>query len=60
MPGLAAMRSGAAKIQISHAELPAGGQITFHSAVPAQVEAIHTCFAAQRADHSMPGMGMGH
>ncbi|HEX3613411.1 MAG TPA: hypothetical protein VHU88_17115 [Sporichthyaceae bacterium] len=60
MPGLAAMRSGAPKMQISYAELPAGGQITFRSADPAQVEAIHTYFAAQRADHSMPGMGMGH
>jgi hypothetical protein len=60
MPGLAQMRSGASRMHITYAEVPAGGQITFRSSDPEQVKVIHTYFAAQRSDHSMPGMGMGH
>ncbi|HEY2832074.1 MAG TPA: hypothetical protein VGJ14_06585 [Sporichthyaceae bacterium] len=60
MPGLAQMQSGADRMQITYSQLPTGGRIAFRSDDPAQVEAIHRYFAAQRHDHSMPGMGMGH
>ena len=51
MPGLDQLESGFAGIELLYEELPNGAAITYRSAVPALVSALHTWFAAQRSDH---------
>ncbi len=57
MPGLAALQAGAARVAVRYDPLPTGARITYGSADPALVGAVHTWFDRQRADHGMPGMG---
>lgn len=59
MPGLKELEAGAKRVTVVYADLPAGAQITYSSAEPALVAAIHSWFDRQVADHGMPGMG-GH
>jgi hypothetical protein len=51
MPGLAALRSGAARITVTYQEIPAGGQITYTTTDPALITALHAWFDAQVSDH---------
>ncbi len=51
MPGLATLRAGAERIQVQYTELPNGGQITYTTADPALVQALHQWFEAQLSDH---------
>jgi hypothetical protein len=51
MPGLAELRAGAARLTITYADVPDGGRITYASADPALVDALHRFGAAQTADH---------
>jgi hypothetical protein len=51
MPGLAALRDGAARITVTYRDDPAGGQITYTTTDPALVTALHAWFDAQVSDH---------
>jgi hypothetical protein len=51
MPGLAALSAGASAITIDYLDLPAGASLTFRTADPALVEALHAWGEAQVADH---------
>jgi hypothetical protein len=51
MPGLAALRAGAGRIAVVYEDLPAGGQLTYTTADPALVGALHDWFDAQVSDH---------
>lgn len=51
MPGLAALRTGAARITVTYQDIRAGGQITYTTADPALVTALHAWFDAQITDH---------
>ena len=51
MPGLAAMHAGAKRIRVRYADVPNGATITYATADPALVSAIHAWFHAQVADH---------
>ena len=51
MPGLHALRAGAERIEVRYADVPNGATITYKSADPALVSALHTWFKAQVNDH---------
>jgi len=51
MPGLQAMHAGAKRIRVRYAEVRNGASITYATADPALVAAIHAWFHAQVADH---------
>jgi hypothetical protein len=51
MPGLAALRTGAARITVTYQDIAAGGQITYGTADPALTTALHAWFDAQVSDH---------
>ena len=51
MPGLAALRSSAGRIEIEYADVAAGGRITFTTDDAALADALHAWFDAQLADH---------
>jgi hypothetical protein len=51
MPGLDRLSAGASRIAVRYFETPAGAAITFASADPAIVTAIHDWLAAQARDH---------
>lgn len=57
MPGLAALQAGASRVKVAYAEVPGGAQVSFTTADPALVGAIHRWFAAQVSDH---GRHAGH
>jgi hypothetical protein len=52
MPGMAALERAGAKLRVSYREVPGGASLTYASADPAVVAAIHQWFAAQRSDHA--------
>ena len=52
MAGLAALSRAGAKLRVTYADLPAGASLTFASADPAVIAAVHDWFAAQRSDHA--------
>lgn len=58
MPGLAALRAGAKRMQVTYAEVPSGAKIVYRSEDPALVRAVHDWFAAQRSDHAAAGHAM--
>lgn len=60
MPGLQELQAGADRVQIRYEDVASGARITYSSADPVLVAALHAWFDAQNSDHSMPGMGMGH
>lgn len=51
MPGLDALRAHGGELHVSYAEVAAGGRITFSSADPQLVSALHAWFEAQLRDH---------
>jgi hypothetical protein len=51
MPGLAELRAGAARIEVTYTDVPGGGAIRYETRDPALVRALHAWFAAQRFDH---------
>jgi hypothetical protein len=57
MPGVKELAAGAARVAVDFAEVTGGAQITYSSADPALVLAIHAWFDQRVADHGMPGMG---
>jgi len=59
MPGLAALRAGAARIHVAYHELPDGARLTYRTDDPAVIHALHQWFDAQltdHGDHAQPGM----
>ena len=51
MPGLAELKSGAARITVAYSELPGGAVLRYKASEPALIAALHRWFAAQRMDH---------
>jgi hypothetical protein len=51
MPGLAQLKAGFTAIEFQYEALPNGASITYRSADPTLVAALHVWFAAQRSDH---------
>ena len=51
MPGLHALVMGHDRVSIGYREIERGGEITYQSADPELVEAIHLWFDAQVSDH---------
>jgi len=51
MPGLRELQTGAPKIRVRYAPLPAGAQITFETADVHLLTAIHRWFGAQLSEH---------
>jgi hypothetical protein len=51
MPGVAALRAGADRIEIRYQEVPDGGRIVYVTREPELVEALHAWFDAQLSDH---------
>nr|MDP9106154.1 aspartate carbamoyltransferase [Candidatus Eremiobacteraeota bacterium] len=51
MPGLKAMHAGSARISVRYADVPNGARITYATADPELVSAIHAWFKAQVSDH---------
>ncbi|MGE5097087.1 MAG: aspartate carbamoyltransferase [Betaproteobacteria bacterium] len=60
MPGLATLAKAHDRLRVAYRELPAGASITYASADPAVVEAVHQWFAAQRSDHAAHEHMHGH
>ena len=59
MPGLAALQASGGRVRVLFSALPDGARLTFTTADPALVAALHRWFAAQVADHGSDAM-MGH
>lgn len=59
MPGLTAMKAGAAQITSTYGELSNGAQITFVTTKPELITALHSWFDAQVMDHGSDAMA-GH
>lgn len=57
MPGVKELEDGAAQVTVVFASTPNGAQITYSSADPALISALHAWFDRQTTDHGMPGMG---
>jgi hypothetical protein len=51
MPGLAELRAAGARLVVTYADVADGGRITYASADPALVDALHRFGAAQSLDH---------
>ena len=56
MPGLAALREGARKIDVRFDTLPDGGQLQYTTSDPALLQALHAWFQAQVSDHGQHAM----
>jgi len=56
MPGLAALSAGAKRIAVRYAPLSEGATITFRTADPRLISALHRWFAAQVSDHGHDAM----
>jgi hypothetical protein len=51
MPGLAALRGSAGRIEVGYTDTPDGARITYATAEAALVTALHAWFDAQVSDH---------
>jgi hypothetical protein len=51
MPGLAELRGATGRVRVGYRELPAGAALTFTTAEPVLVDALHRWFDAQLGDH---------
>jgi hypothetical protein len=51
MPGLRELQAGAARMRISYAPRPDGGEIRFRTRDPRLVTAVHRWFGAQLSEH---------
>jgi len=62
MPGLAELGRAGDKLHVAYREVPGGASLTYASADPGVIAAIHDWFAAQRSDHAahMHMHGMAH
>jgi hypothetical protein len=56
MPGLAQLSAGAKRIRFAYAALPDGAAISYTTADPALVTALHDWFKAQTMDHGHDAM----
>ena len=57
MPGLAALRRGAAAIRVVYTAIPGGAQILYTTEAPRLVTALHDWFDAQLMDHGANAHG---
>jgi hypothetical protein len=58
MPGLAELRTGATRIQVQYKDVSTGGgRITYTTADPSLVSALHEWFDAQLMDHGAHAHG---
>jgi hypothetical protein len=57
MPGLAALERGASRVDFAYADAPGGATITYRTADPDLVAALHAWFDAQVADHGAHAHG---
>lgn len=57
MPGLDALRRGAARVQVEDATIPSGAKITYTTAEPGLITALHDWFDAQLTDHGSHAHG---
>ena len=60
MPGLAELEAGAGEIDVHLADVEGGGEITYTTADPALVDALHRWGEAQVMDHGEHAEGPGH
>jgi hypothetical protein len=60
MPGLAQLRAGASRIAVGYVNTANGASITYKTADPKLIAAIHDWFAAQVRDHGAHAMMMDH
>jgi hypothetical protein len=51
IPGLRDLQLGARRVKVSYSDLPDGAQITFKTADPHLLTAIHRWFGAQLSEH---------
>jgi len=51
MPGLAALQAGHRRFDITYTDVPGGARLTYTTADPALVEALHAWYRAQVSDH---------
>jgi hypothetical protein len=57
MPGLAALRRGAGRVDVAYADTPGGGRITYTTGEAELVAALHDWFDAQVGDHGSHATG---
>ncbi len=57
MPGLDALRRGSSRVQVSYRAIPRGAQISYRTAEPGLVAALHDWFDAQLMDHGANAHG---
>ena len=57
MPGLHALVVGAERLSIEYRDVDGGGEISYSSADPELITAIHEWFTAQRSDHGEHAQG---
>ncbi len=57
MPGIAELRQGASRIDVRYAAIPLGARMTYRSAEPRLVRALHNWFDAQLMDHGANAHG---
>ncbi len=57
MPGLDALRLGAARVHVSYADISGGAKISYSTTEPALVAALHDWFDAQLVDHGSHAHG---
>jgi hypothetical protein len=57
MPGLDALRRGAARVGVTYSTIARGAQITYTTAEPGLVTALHDWFDAQLMDHGSNAHG---
>jgi hypothetical protein len=57
MPGLDALRRGAARVQVSYRAIPRGAEISYTTAESGLVTALHDWFDAQLMDHGANAHG---
>jgi hypothetical protein len=57
MPGLAALRRGASRVQVEYSSIPRGARIVYRTTEPELVTALHEWFEAQLMDHGSNAHG---
>jgi hypothetical protein len=60
MPGLADLEAGASRIDVTYADEPTGGRISYTTTDPALVVALHDWSSAQTMDHGTHADAAGH
>lgn len=57
MPGLDTLRHGAARVKVAYSTIASGAQISYSTAEPSLVSALHEWFDAQLMDHGSNAHG---